>query len=95
MTRRDIAGTLTAMELISKSQQARLWSVSTRTIDRLVDEGMPCHRVGNLPRFDPSETIRWVKENKAAPVAGQSEAGASVPGEEGQPDDTTAETANV
>ena len=65
-----------AMELINQTEQARLWKVSRKTIARLVQEGMPCHRVGSLPRFDPSETMEWLRQNKIAPVAGKSEAGA-------------------
>lgn len=64
------------MELINQTEQARLWKVSRKTIARLVQEGMPCHRVGSMPRFDPVETMQWLRQNKSAPVAGKSEAGA-------------------
>lgn len=81
--------------LIKAREAAEILAVSQPNLLVFVREGMPYYDFGKSRRYKASEILNWVKENKAAPVTMESEAGASVPGEEGQPDDTTAETANV
>ena len=58
----DILKTLESKEeLLTVSEVAKLFSVSKRTIDRMVaDRTIPSFLIGGMRRFDPGHLHRWM-----------------------------------
>lgn len=50
--------------LLSIKELARVLSISTRQVYRLIDNGMPFHIVGSRKRFELSIVMEWIKCQK-------------------------------
>lgn len=64
-TKRDTSRTssLTSMAtLLTKTQLAARWQVSTRTVERLLASGLPSLVIGGHHRFDPVEAEEWLRK---------------------------------
>ena len=53
---------MTQEKYLSVHELSDILGVSTRTIHRMKDKGMPHHRVGNLIKFLLSEVMEYTKE---------------------------------
>ncbi|MDY0388921.1 MAG: excisionase family DNA-binding protein [Acholeplasmataceae bacterium] len=51
-------------KLLSIKELAKILSVSTRQIYRLIDNGMPFHTVGRRKRFEIDIVMGWIKCQK-------------------------------
>jgi excisionase family DNA binding protein len=90
LTRRHGGGIVVVMERLIKAREAaELLAVSPPNLLAFVREGMPYYDLGKSRRYRASEILQWVEAKKVAPVTMESEAGASVPGEEGHAHDTS------
>lgn len=50
-------------EILSKAGVAKLYKLSTRTVDNLLRKGLPHLKIGNRRcRFVREEVIQWMKE---------------------------------
>lgn len=78
-------------KLIDIEAACKILGVSRPTLANMRDEGLPYYMVGGRVKFFYSDIVSWLKKQKKAPVTMEGEAGASVPGDEGQTHDTTAE----
>lgn len=50
-------------EFLTKKELAGLLKLSTRTIDRLREKGLPIRKVGRAVRFEKNEVLEWYKKN--------------------------------
>lgn len=51
--------------MISRKELAEYLSVSKRTIDRAIENGMPCYRLSTgTIRFELEEVKQWMKEQE-------------------------------
>jgi phage terminase Nu1 subunit (DNA packaging protein) len=58
-----------APEFDTTQQFAGRIQTSDRTVKRLVDQGMPVVRIGDLTRIDPPVALDWLRNrNKPKPV---------------------------
>jgi excisionase family DNA binding protein len=76
-------------KLIDIEAACKILGVSRPTLANMRDEGLPYYMVGGRVKFFYSDIVGWLKKQKKAPVTMESEAGASVPGEEGHAHDTS------
>lgn len=51
-------------KLLSIKELAKILSISTRQVYRLIDDGMPFHKVGSRKRFELSIIMEWIKCQK-------------------------------
>lgn len=51
--------------LLTIAEMAAYLNVSRGTIYRLLDDGLPCIRVGSHTRFDQAEVLAWLKAKQA------------------------------
>jgi excisionase family DNA binding protein len=55
-----------AGQLLTIEQVAEFLGVSTKTVRRLMQRGLPSVRFGRLVRFEPRDLLRWVEARKEA-----------------------------
>ena len=57
-----------ALRFIRRDEVADLLGVSTRTVQRFVDdEGLPCYRISHRHvLFDAAEVARWIADRRVA-----------------------------
>jgi len=57
------------MKLISRSEMATRLDITTKTLDKLVRDGLPSYRVGKQLKFDTAEVMEWLRRSgDAKPV---------------------------
>jgi excisionase family DNA binding protein len=56
----------TTEQFLSTKELMALLRVSRSTISRLLEEGLPCLKVGGQNRFLKEEVIEWLKEREKA-----------------------------
>jgi excisionase family DNA binding protein len=56
----------TAEQYLSTKDLMALLGISRSTIHRLMEEGLPCLKVGHQNRFPKEEVIEWLKEREKA-----------------------------
>jgi len=49
------------MKLCSRSQMAEKLDITTKTLDKLVKDGLPSYRVGKQLKFDDAEVREWLR----------------------------------
>ena len=49
------------MKLISRSEMATRLDITTKTLDKLVRDGLPSYRVGKQLKFDDGEVREWLR----------------------------------
>jgi excisionase family DNA binding protein len=60
-----------ATRLLDREGCAQFLNCSSRQVDRLVkEEGLPCYRVGESPRFEIPELLKWLREREAKRAQG-------------------------
>mgnify|MGYP000730307534 CR=1 FL=1 len=52
----------TAEQYLSTKELMALFGISRSTIHRMMEEGLPCLKVGHQNRFPKEEVIEWLKE---------------------------------
>ncbi len=57
-------GDMEQNEVLTLVEVARLLRVERHHVPKLVDLGLPCHRVGSRLRFIRHEVLAWLKEQK-------------------------------
>lgn len=50
------------MKLISRSEMASRLDITTKTLDKLVRDGLPSYRVGKQLKFDDAEVREWLRK---------------------------------
>jgi hypothetical protein len=58
------AGVVAAPELLDRNGIAKVIGCSAAQIDKLRKRGMPCERVGQVPRFRPKACLEWISTQK-------------------------------
>jgi len=48
------------MKLCSRKQMAEKLDITTKTLDKLVKDGLPCYRVGKQLKFDVAQVMIWL-----------------------------------
>jgi hypothetical protein len=56
---------------LSRQQLAEAWGVSTRHVAAMVARGMPELRIGDAPRYVQTECEKWLREQRAEPIAAE------------------------
>jgi len=50
------------VKLISRSEMALRLDITTKTLDKLVRDGLPSYRVGKQLKFDDAEVREWLRK---------------------------------
>jgi hypothetical protein len=59
-------------ELLTRQQIAQAIQVTTKTVARMVKDGMPEQRVGDSPRYRLTDVLAWIEQRSREQPSGRS-----------------------
>jgi phage terminase Nu1 subunit (DNA packaging protein) len=54
----------TTINYVNIQDIATAYLVTTKTVRNWVKKGLPCLKIGNVLRFNPTEVNQWLRNNK-------------------------------